>query len=209
MELELQRFFLFADKNVNVPIPECLLPKKANVGLEVEFKSEPRPAHLWKFEKPWLPRDSGNSICFFGDNLQTVQWINGLWKIKNNRWCGRTAWFQRSLSGLFFRHTCTPSTPYANWFYHVYREQNAEADRLANEGQMGNNGIESHVQNYTVKHWTYLVGFWDGALNTGNAIGGCGAWIGGSRHFDQVTFAYSRVTVLFCICNFVATVPIF
>ena len=72
---------LFAHKNVNAPVPECSQPKKAIAGLEVEFKSEPRPAHLWKFEKPWLPRDSGNSICVFGDNLQTVQWINGLWKI--------------------------------------------------------------------------------------------------------------------------------
>ena len=44
---------------------------------------------------------------------------------------------------------------------------------------MGNDGIEPHAQNYTAKHWKYLVGFWDGSLKTGNAIGGCGAWIGG------------------------------
>ena len=53
---------------------------------------------------------------------------------------------------------------------------------LANEGRMGNNGIESHGRSYTAKHWKYLAGFWNGALKTGNATGGCGVWIGGCNH---------------------------
>ena len=71
--------------------------------------------------------------------------------------------------------------PDFNWFYHIYREQNTVADNLANEGQMGNNGIESHVQNPTASHWKDLAGFWDGALKSGNSAGGCGAWIGGNN----------------------------
>ena len=62
-----------------------------------------------------------------------------------------------------------------------YRLTSGAADNLANEGQMGNNGFESHVQNPTASHWKYLAGFWDGALKTGNSTGGCGAWIGGSN----------------------------
>ena len=77
-----KEFALFAHKNVKAPVPECLQPKMVNVDHVEDFKSEPRPQHLWKLEKPWLHRDSGNSICFCGDNLQTVQWINGLWQIK-------------------------------------------------------------------------------------------------------------------------------
>ena len=49
---------------------------------------------------------------------------------------------------------------------------------------MGNNGIEAHVENYKARHWKYLAGFWDGALKTGDATGGCGAWIGGCNQRD-------------------------
>ena len=183
--MNFKEFALFAHKSVKAPIPVCLQPKQVAFDHVEEFKSEPRPPHLWKREKPWLVRDDGSSICFFGDNLQTVQWINGLWKIKNNRWCGRIAWFQRSLSGVFFHHKCTPSAPFTNWFFHIFREQNTTADALANEGQMGNNGIEAHVENYKARHWKYLAGFWDGALKTGDATGGCGAWIGWCNHLDD------------------------
>ena len=49
---------------------------------------------------------------------------------------------------------------------------------------MGNNGIEAHVENYKARHWKYLAGFWDGALKTGQATGGCGAWIGGCNQLN-------------------------
>ena len=80
-------------------------------------------------------------------------------RLKNNRWCGRIAWFQGSLSGLFFHHNCTPSAPFTNWFFHIFREQNTTADALANEGQMGNNGIEAHVENYKPDTGNILRGF--------------------------------------------------
>ena len=58
---------------------------------------------------------------------------------------------------------------------------------------MGYNGIESHVENFSAHHWKYLAGFCDGALKSGNSIGGCGAWIGGSNDLIDGRPQYTKL----------------
>ena len=72
---------LFAYENVNAPIPECLLPRKPMLVLKLNSKVSHARHIFGNWRSHGCLETGEHSICFFGDNLRTVQWINGLWKI--------------------------------------------------------------------------------------------------------------------------------
>ena len=72
-------------------------------------------------------------VEILGDSELVISWLNGLAAIKSPTHCGQVSGVVRALTGSWRAGHIIPRTATADWYRHVYREFNKEADELANK----------------------------------------------------------------------------
>ena len=77
--------------------------------------------------------DSGNRMEICGDSRVIVQWVNGVWPTRFLPYARCVQQVHRKMHGMWCQNSVRPRTDSADFFRHIYRELNTEADALANK----------------------------------------------------------------------------
>ena len=123
----------------------------------------------------------GTSMVIVGDCKSIVMTCNGNWRARNERLSMRIRWAQNTLFHMFEKYKWTPRSKIADWIEHTFRENNKDADLLANEGVKSKGSEVVRILDESGEtHWKYIKAYWDGAYKH-NGSGGCGWLIFGSN----------------------------
>ena len=113
-------------------------------------------------------------VALHGDNEMVGAWLNGLARCYDARFVGALDEMVAALGGVWHAGLAHPVPLYGDWFRHVYREHNIEADMMAARGSVG---IRSAWWNPMVgEHWT-LRGIRGHADGSGGVDGGLRGWL--------------------------------
>ena len=128
---------------------------------------------------------SYTAVDLYGDSELVISWLNGTVALRDRTYAARVGSIMRSIHCAWRQNALVPRTPSDNWFRHVYRELNTEADRLANLA-LDSASSQSWRSGNSTQRPLAVRGAFDGA-HRNDAEVSCGWWLqatwdGGTWH---------------------------
>ena len=141
-------------------------------------KTAQRVLHNFLNQTDWNEEELGKGVALEiqGDNMTSIRWLNGEWRVNNRTYAKQIAEIQDELHTLHTEYRLQGSGAGKNIGKHVYREGNERADTLTHIARTGDME-EDHSETFCEYDLFALRGAFDGGVDEEGA--GAGWWLEG------------------------------